>query len=105
MARLLEHHALNLLEGVGVPVPPFVVVSSPEAAKDAAHQLKGPVVLKALIPVGARGKSGAIKMARDPEQTFERARELLGQTFVNFPAREILVGEALNIAQEFFVSL
>jgi succinyl-CoA synthetase beta subunit/citryl-CoA synthetase large subunit len=35
----------------------------------------------------------------------ERARELLGQTFLNFPVREILVGEALNIAQEFFLSL
>lgn len=105
MARLLEHHALNLLRQTGIPVPPFVVVSSPEAAKEAAVQLNCPVVLKALIPVGGRGKAGAIKTARMPEETLERARELLERTVLNFPVNEVLVGEAIKISQEFFVSL
>ncbi|MCH7915729.1 MAG: acetate--CoA ligase family protein [Deltaproteobacteria bacterium] len=105
MARLLEHHALDLLKQVGVPVPPFRVVSTPEAAREAATRLGSPVVLKALIPVGGRGKAGAIRMAQTPGEAFDQAQELLGRTILNFPVRELLVSEEVRIAKEFFVSL
>ncbi len=105
MARLLEHHALDLLKGAGIPVPPFFCVSSPEAAKEAATRLGKPVVLKALIPVGGRGKAGAIQLAQDPDTAMAQAREMLGRTILNFPVEELLVGEAVNIEQEFFVSI
>ncbi len=105
MARLLEHHALDLLKQAGVPVPHFKVVSTPGAAREAAGSLGGPVVLKALIPVGGRGKVGAIKMARTCGEAFDQARELLGCTILNFPVRELLVSEEVRIAKEFFVSL
>ncbi len=105
MARLLEHHALDLLKQAGVPVPPFRVVSTPEAAREAATRLGSPVVLKALIPVGGRGKAGAIRMAQTPGEAFDQAQELLGRTILNFPVRELLVSEVVSIAKEFFVSL
>ena len=105
MARLLEHHALDLLKQVGVPVPPFRVVSTPEAAREAATRLGSPVVLKALIPVGGRGKAGAIRMAQTPGEAFDQAQELLGRTILNFPVRELLVSEEVSIAKEFFVSI
>ena len=105
MARLLEHHALDLLKQQGIPVPGFRVVSAPGAAKEAALRMGCPVVLKALIPVGGRGKAGAIKMAYEPEEAFEQATELLGRTVLNFPVDEILVSEAVTIAKEFFVSV
>ncbi|MCH8321208.1 MAG: acetate--CoA ligase family protein [Acidobacteria bacterium] len=105
MARLLEHHALELLKQVGVPVQPFRVVSTPEAAREAATRLGSPVVLKALIPVGGRGKAGAIRMAQTPGEAFDQAQELLGRTILNFPVRELLVSEEVSIAKEFFVSL
>lgn len=105
MARLLEHHALNLLKQGGIPVPSFEVASTPEAAKEAAIQLRSPVVLKALIPVGGRGKAGAIKMAHSPQEALESARELLGKIILNFPVGELLVSEAVKIAKEFFVSI
>lgn len=105
MARLLEHHALNILGESGIPVPSFRVVSTPEAAREAAVQLACPVVLKALIPVGGRGKAGAIKTAATPEESLKRARELLGRTILNFPVDQLLVSEAVKIAREFFVAL
>lgn len=105
MARLLEHDALTLLEQSGIPVPRFQVVSTPEAAREAATRLGSPVVLKALIPAGGRGKAGAIRMAQGPGQAFGQARELLGRTILNFPVGELLVSERLRIAREFFVSL
>ncbi len=105
MARLLEHHALDLLRQGEVPVPPFKVISTPEAARDAADGLGGHVVLKALIPAGGRGKAGAIKMAQTPAQVFDQARELLGRTILNFPVRELLVSEVVSIAKVFFVCI
>ncbi len=55
MARLLEHHALEILQKSGIPVPSFEVVSTPDGAEKAAIHMGGPVVLKALIPVGGTG--------------------------------------------------
>lgn len=105
MARLLEHHALSLLKEIGIPVPQFRVVSSPEAARDAAGQLGNRVVLKAAIPVGGRGKAGAIRAAHSREEAFTQARELLGRTILSFPVRDLLVSEAVKITRESFVSI
>ena len=96
---------MNLLREGGIPVPPFQVVSTPEEAKETANQWKRLVVLKALIPVGGRGKAGAIKTAATPEETLRQARELLGRTILNFPVDQLLVSEVVKIAREFFVSV
>jgi succinyl-CoA synthetase beta subunit/citryl-CoA synthetase large subunit len=105
MARLLEHDALEILRKGAIAVPRFQVVSNAEAAREAASRMGCPVVLKALIPVGGRGKAGAIKMVFSPEDASRKATEMLGKTILNFPVEELLVSEAAKIAKEFFVSL
>ncbi|MBI4528405.1 MAG: acetate--CoA ligase family protein [Deltaproteobacteria bacterium] len=105
MARLLEHHALEILQNGGIPIPAFRVVSTPEKAVEAAKDLNCPIVLKALIPAGGRGKAGAIRRARSSEEALTHARELLGTTVLHFPVEELLVSEAVEIEKEFFVSI
>jgi succinyl-CoA synthetase beta subunit/citryl-CoA synthetase large subunit len=105
MARLLEHHALDILKQSGMRVPRFRVISSPEEAKESTKEFGGRMVLKALIPVGGRGKAGAIRTAQTPEQAFALARELLGRTTLNFAVDQLLVSEFVEVAKEFFVSL
>ena len=105
MARLLEHHALEHLKRGDVPVPHFQVISTPVAAGEAATQIGCPVVLKALIPVGGRGKAGAIKMAESPSEASEYARGLVGRSILNFPVNELLLSKVVRIAKEFFVSI
>ena len=105
MARLLEHHTLELLDRVGVAVPRFEVVTSPEAASEASAALGGAVILKALIPVGGRGKAGAIRHASAPDQAAAVARELLGRTVLNFPVERLLVSAPVVIAKELFVAI
>jgi succinyl-CoA synthetase beta subunit/citryl-CoA synthetase large subunit len=105
MARLLEHDALSLLKQSGIAVPAFEAVSSAEAAKESALRLGCPVVIKALIPVGGRRKAGAILMAHSADDAFERSRELLGKTILNFPVEQLVISEALEISKEFFVSI
>lgn len=104
MARLLENQALDFLRRQGIPVPAFEVVSSPNAAGDAAVRLGGRVIVKALIPVGGRGKAGAIRIAHTPDEAREQAQKLLGRSILNFPVDQLLVSETVAIAQEFFVS-
>ncbi|MBI4183732.1 MAG: acetate--CoA ligase family protein [Proteobacteria bacterium] len=105
MARLLEHHALEFLARAGIAVPGFEVVREPAAAGAAAERFGGSAVVKALIPVGGRGKAGAIRLARTPAAAAEAAAALLGRTVAHFPVREVLVSELVDIAREIFLSI
>ena len=104
MARLLENDALRILRQAEVPIPQFEVVSTPQDAKEAASRIHLPVVIKALIPVGGRGKAGAIRIAHSADEAWRAAKSLLGRTVLNFPVQKVLVSEGLKIAREFFAS-
>lgn len=105
MGRLLENHSKQLLKGAGIPVPAFEVAASPAEAEAAARRLGGPVVLKALVPVGKRGKAGAVKFAATPGEAAQAAGELLKMTVRNFPVEKVLVEEKIKIAQEWYLSI
>ncbi len=104
MARLLESDALRVLGQAGVPIPQFEVVSTPQDAKEATSRLHFPVVIKALIPVGGRGKAGAIRVVRSADEAWLAAESLLGTTVLNFSIDRVLVSKGLEIAKEFFAS-
>ena len=61
-----EHAAKPLLAQVGIPVPQGAIAATPEAAGEIARRL-GPVVVKAQVPAGKRGKAGGVKPAEDAE--------------------------------------
>ena len=105
MARVLEHVSKRLLRDEGLLVPEFRVARSPTEARARTEELGPPVVLKALVPVGKRGKAGAIKFADSPDDAYRLAAELLALTVRGFPARSILVERKLDIRQEMFVSI
>lgn len=105
MARLLENHSKQILLDNRVPVPRFQTAGTAEEAGSAAEAIGGQVVIKALVPVGKRGKAGAIKFADEPWQAVALAGELLGTTVRNYPVEKVLVEERINIDQELFVSI
>ena len=105
MARLLEHHTLELLDRGGVRVPRFRTAASAEAASEAAAAMGGSVVVKALIPVGGRGKAGAIRKADTPDRAAAVADELLGRTVLNFPVERLLISAPVAIAEELFAAI
>jgi len=105
LARLLEHDSLDLLRRHGVPVPSYLLAASAEEAASAVRRLGGRAVLKALVPVGKRGRAGAVKLAASPEHAHAEAARILGMTVRNFPVRRLLVMEALDMRRECFVSL
>jgi len=105
MARVLENVGKDLLRENGVPTPEFFVASTAEEARSAAEKIGCPVVIKALVTVGKRGKAGAVKFAETPDKTAIIAEEILALTVRNFPVERLLVEKKLDISQELYVSI
>lgn len=105
MARLLEHDSLTLLAEASIRVPLWEVAASSAEAGTAAARLGRPVVVKALVPAGGRGKAGAIRFADGPTEAAQAAAGLLSRRVGEFPVRRVLVMERLVIAEEQFASL
>ena len=105
MARVLESVGKDLLRENGVPTPEFVVASTAKEAHEAAEKIGCPVVIKALVTVGKRGKAGAVKFAQTPDDAARTAEEILAMTVHNFPVERLLVEKKLDISQELYVSI
>ena len=108
-----EYQAKEILKRYGVPVPQGEVAATPEEAKAAAIKLGGATcVVKAQIHAGGRGKGGGVKLARNPEDAEQKAREILGKNLVTHQTapegrqvKRVLVEQGLNIARELYLAL
>jgi succinyl-CoA synthetase beta subunit len=109
--KVHEYQAKSLLARFGVPVPRGEVADGPAEAREIAKRLSGPVVVKAQIHAGGRGKGGGIRVAKDEEQAFEHAKAILGMTLVTPQTgpegrvvRKVLVEEALETDRELYLA-
>lgn len=99
-----ERAAKALLQEAGIPVPAGIVADTPEGAARAAAGL-GPVMVKAHVPAGGRGKSGAVKPARNPTEAHAIAAELLGIRLGRHRVSEVLVEERVPVAGELYAAV
>jgi succinyl-CoA synthetase beta subunit len=100
-----EFQARDLLRGFGLPVPEHVVAATPEEAAAAAERLGGPVVVKAQVHAGGRGKAGGVKLAPSPAAAREAAARILGLEIRGLPVRRVLVASAVDIRREIYVGI
>lgn len=105
MSRVLENISKEILRENGIAVPEFVVAASAMEARKAADDLGYPVMIKALVPVGKRGKAGAVRSADNDAEAEKIAQEILSMTVRNFPVERLLVERKLNISKELYVSI
>ena len=103
--RLLEWQGREIFERAGISMPPGALAQSPEEARSVAEELGSPVVLKAQVPVGGRGKAGGIKLAETPAQAEELARELLGTKLKGVPVEALLVVKAAELRSEHYLGI
>ncbi len=101
---LFEYQAKHLFREHGVPVVPGDVCSTPELAREAARKIGTTVVVKAQVKTGGRGKAGGVKLAESPDEAFARAQDILGMDIKGHTVRKVLVTEAADIAEEYYVS-
>ncbi len=99
-----EHAAKPLLLGAGIAVPPGELVASAEAAGDVARRL-GPVVVKAQVPAGKRGKAGGIRPAASPSEARLAAGEILGMRIAGHMVERVLVEGQCRIAHEYYAAV
>ena len=97
---LLEHEAKALLARCGVAVPPGVVLD--DAA--APIGLRPPLVVKAQVPAGGRGKAGGVRRAATEAEARAHARALLGAELLGHRVRRVLVEEAAPAGKECYLS-
>jgi succinyl-CoA synthetase beta subunit len=102
---LFEHQAKELFARHGVAVPRGRVAWSPEEAEAAAAELGGTVVVKAQVQTGGRGKAGGIQLARDAAEARARAEQIIGMDIRGHTVRRVLVEEASEIAEEYYLAL
>jgi succinyl-CoA synthetase beta subunit len=100
----MEYQAKELFAKHGVPVLPGETVDSAEAARGVAERIGKPVVVKAQVKTGGRGKAGGVKLADTPDEAVARAQDILGLDIKGHLVRKVLVTEASDIAAEYYVS-
>jgi succinyl-CoA synthetase beta subunit len=102
---LYEHQGKELFRQAGIPVSGGRLATTPAEAREAAEALGGPVVVKAQVLTGGRGKAGGIKLAATPEEAEARAEEILGLDIRGHVVRKLWVERASDIAKEYYLSL
>lgn len=103
--KIHEYQARELLASYGLPVDKAYVCRNVDDAVRAYHDLEAPlVVVKAQVHTGGRGKAGGVKLAKDEIELRQHAANILGMDIKGFTVDRILVGRAVNIAAEYYVS-
>jgi succinyl-CoA synthetase beta subunit len=102
---LLEYQGKQLLAKHGVPVPKGRHAASVREAVEAAEDIGFPVVVKAQVQIGGRGKAGGIKLAADRAQAEEHAEAILGMDIRGFTVHEIYVEQASEIDEEYYAAI
>jgi succinyl-CoA synthetase beta subunit len=102
---LYEYQGKELFRRVGIPVSEGQLAVSPEEARAAASSLGGPVVVKAQVLTGGRGKAGGVKLADGPADAEEKARAILGLDIRGHVVRRLWIEQASDIAKEYYLSI
>ena len=100
-----EHAAKPLLHAAGISVPRGRLARSAGEAEAAAAELAVPVVVKAQVPAGKRGRAGGIGMADDPRAAHDAARAILGMEIAGHRVASVLVEERAEIAAEYYAAV
>ena len=110
--KIHEYQAKGILSQFGVPIPAGEVARTPEEAEDAAKKIGGPVVVKAQIHAGGRGKGGGVKLAANVEEAAAIARKMLGMRLVTHQTgpegrivQRVLVEQTLPIERELYLGI
>ncbi len=94
-----EHAAKPLLAAAGIDVPRGRCVTTADEAARAARDL-GPVIIKAQVPAGKRGKAGGIRPADSADEARTAAAAILGMDIGGHRVERVLVEERAAIARE-----
>jgi succinyl-CoA synthetase beta subunit len=102
---LLEYQGKQLFARHGIPVPSGKPASTVEEAVAAAEEIGYPVVVKAQVLIGGRGRAGGIRLANDRAEAEAHARAILGMDIRGFTVHELWIEQASQIEAEYYASI
>ncbi|RPI82951.1 MAG: ADP-forming succinate--CoA ligase subunit beta [Chloroflexi bacterium] len=103
--KLHEYQSKQIFSKYGIPIPKGRVAATADEAKQIAEELGGRIVIKSQVLVGGRGKAGGIRLAKNPQEAAEVARQILAMDIKGLPVRRVLVDEAANIEKEIYLGI
>ena len=101
---LFEYQGKQLFARYGIPVSAGEVVDTVDDAVAAAERVGYPVVVKAQVQVGGRGKAGGIKLADNADEVRTHAGNILGMDIKGHVVQRVWVEHASDIAEEYYAS-
>ncbi len=101
---LFEYQAKELFAKHGVPTSPGRVTDSAADARAIAEEIGKPVMVKAQVKTGGRGKAGGVKYAATADDAQRYAEDILGLDIKGHIVKKLLVAEASDIAEEYYIS-
>ena len=110
--NLHEYQAKQIFKDYGIPVLPWRIAESEDEARDAAEELGCPVIVKAQVHAGGRGKAGGVKFATTVDEAEDAASGMLGTRMVTHQTgpsgvsvNKVMVTPAADIAHEYYLSI
>ena len=103
--KLEEFQAKKLFAEFGIPVPGGMVADTVEEACDASREIGFPVVVKAQVKTGGRGKAGGVRVVHSADECRDAASAILGMDIKSFTVERLLVDPAADISGEYYVGI
>jgi len=103
--KIHEYQAKAIFAEYKIPVGNEKVASTPEQARTIAGEIGLPVVIKAQVKVGGRGKAGGIKLVEKIENVVDVANKILQMTIKGILVKKVLVAQAIPVTSEYYVGI
>src|SRR5690242_4405407 len=101
---LFEYQGKQYFARWGIPVSPGGVADTVDEAVAQADRVGYPVVVKAQVQVGGRGKAGGIKLAQTADEVRQHAQNILGMDIRGHTVKRLWIEKASDIAHEYYAS-
>ena len=103
--KLHEYQAKEIFAKYGIPVPLGEMAATPQQASEIANKIGKPVMIKAQVHVGGRGKAGGIKKASNAWEANKVASQILGMEIKGLKVKKVLVTEQKKIRSEAYFGI
>src|SRR5690242_12471416 len=103
--KIHEYQARNLFSEYGLPIPQGDAAQTPEEAVAIARKSGYPVVIKAQVLVGGRGKAGGVKVVQNEADCLSESRRIKGLNIKGYTVDKLLVAKAIDIRKEYYLAV
>ena len=103
--RFFEYEAREIVKRAGIPVTDFGFATTAQEAREIAHRIGGPTVVKSQVLTGGRMKAGGVKFAESPDEAAEHANAILQLEIGGHMPRGVLVDPKAEVKQEYYAGV